>query len=90
MTDRISNERIAELAAGLVDALRQTLADLAQAEATIATRDAENVRLRAALSKIESAFPAAAETYRDVIWRDALRDIQRIARAALPEGEDHA
>lgn len=70
MTDRMSNERIAELAAvfsgvtecaldphGASVALRQTRADLAQAESTIAERDAEIARL---LSELEATSPTTS------------------------------
>lgn len=58
------------------------------------SRDAAEARvkrLEEALRKIESGLPAGVMTFdkNHVIWRDAYRDLQRIARAALQEDKSH-
>lgn len=74
------------------DALRQTLADLAHAEAPIAARDAEIARLREVLSGAASAIAmminpeAIASTTVVVAWAAAV-EAEAKARAALKETE---
>lgn len=60
------------------------LADLADALAQ------ENERLRSALERIRDMNPSVVTVMVDGLWRDACRDLQRIARIALPLGEGTA
>lgn len=70
------------------DALRQTRADLAQAEATIAARDAKIERLRAVLERIETASRHWADynAAPDAVHY-AHESTARLARAAIKETE---
>jgi hypothetical protein len=70
----VLEKRVAELRAAL-----------AAAAAQVAELRAENARLVEALGKIEAGLPAGSSLVSgdNPLWRDAYRDLQRIARAAL-------
>ncbi|MEO3479358.1 hypothetical protein AAFO90_16950 [Phaeobacter sp. CAU 1743] len=54
----------------------------------VGQRDSELQRLRAALQEIENGLPTGSSLLdgRDPLWRDAYRELQRIARLALKGG----
>lgn len=60
-----------------------------QTDLMIDQKGAEIKRLRAALEQIESGLPTGSTLLyaRDPLWRDAYRELQRIARLAMKQGD---
>lgn len=60
-----------------------------QTDLMIDQKGAEIKRLRAALEQIESGLPAGSTLLHasDPLWRDAYRELQRIARLAMKQGD---